>query len=128
MEDVWIKAESLGEATLIPLLYAENNHPEARRPVLVYQHEDGTQLRARLPSDQRSGAPRLKCSNTSLRGGGISSYLAHSLVPPAAGADLAAGDEEVPPVHLPALLVADDGQVHRLQHVVVARAWNRLSN
>ena len=51
------------------------------------------------------------------------SYLTHSLVTPAPGADVPLGDVEAPSVQLPALVVADQGQVHRLQHVVVARTW-----
>ena len=55
----------------------------------------------------------------------VTVYLTHSLVPLASCTDLGAGDVEVPSVHLSAPLITDDGQVDRLQDIIVAGAWKR---
>lgn len=55
----------------------------------------------------------------------VTVYLTHSLVPLASCTDLGVGDVEVPSVHLSAPLITDDGQVDRLQDIIVAGAWKR---
>lgn len=49
--------------------------------------------------------------------------LTHSLIPLASCTDLGVGDVEVPSVHLPTPLITDNGQVDRLQYVIVASAF-----
>lgn len=54
-------------------------------------------------------------------------YLTHALVSLASGTDLGVGDVEVASVHLSTPLVADNGQVHRLQYILIAGAWRSVT-
>lgn len=49
-------------------------------------------------------------------------YLTNSLIPLASCTYLGVGDVEVPPVHFSTPLVTDNGQVHRLQYIVMPSA------
>lgn len=49
--------------------------------------------------------------------------LTYSLIPLASCTDLGVGDVEVPSVHLSTLLITDNGQVDRLQYVIMASAF-----
>jgi len=52
----------------------------------------------------------------------ITAYLTHSFIPLPPSTDIGVGDVKVPPMHLSTPVITDNGQVHGLQHVIMASA------